>query len=55
MAVEAATVLSALKVYPSLDHLLFAGSGPSTRAEYTVPAPVAPELVADLAAWVAGR
>ncbi len=41
------------KVYPALDHLLFAGTGPSTPAEYTVPGQhVAPELVADLVAWI---
>ncbi len=40
------------RTYPSLDHLLFAGTGPSTPAEYTVPAHVAPQLVADVAAWI---
>jgi len=40
------------KEYPSLDHLLFAGTGQSTPAEYTVPSHVAGEVVSDLAAWV---
>jgi len=40
------------KEYPSLDHLLFAGTGPSTPAEYAVPSHVAGEVVSDLAAWV---
>ncbi len=40
------------KVYPNLDHLLFAGTGPSTPSEYTVPNHVAGEVVSDLAAWV---
>ncbi len=44
------------KVYPALDHLLFPGSGPSTPAEYAVPGQhVDPQLIADLAAWIAGR
>ena len=38
--------------YPALNHLLMAGAGPSRPAEYAVPGHVAPELVADLAAWV---
>ena len=43
------------RTYPALDHLLFAGSGPATPAEYATPGQhVAPELVADLAAWVKG-
>jgi len=41
--------------YPALNHLLMAGTGPSRPAEYAVPGHVAPELVADLAAWVRGR
>lgn len=43
------------EVYPTLDHLLFAGSGPSTPAEYTQPAHVAPQVVADLVAWIDGH
>ena len=40
--------------YPALDHLLLAGTGPSTPAEYATPGHVAPEVVADLAAWILG-
>jgi dienelactone hydrolase len=46
----------AFRVYPALDHLLFAGSGPSEPAEYMVPGQhVAAELVGDVAAWIASR
>jgi dienelactone hydrolase len=38
--------------YPALNHLMMAGSGPSTPAEYTEPGHVAEEVVADLAAWI---
>lgn len=41
-----------IREYPALNHLLMAGSGPSRPAEYAVPGHVAPELVADLAAWI---
>jgi hypothetical protein len=41
--------------YPALNHLLIAGTGPSRPDEYAVPGHVAPEVVADLAAWVLGR
>ena len=43
------------KEYPELDHLLLAGSGPSTPDEYGVPGHVAPQLVSDLAAWILGH
>jgi hypothetical protein len=43
-----------VREYPSLNHLLIAGAGSSRPAEYTQPGHVAPELVADLAAWVNG-
>ena len=43
-----------IREYPALDHLLLAGTGPSRPAEYAVPGHVAPELVADLAAWIKG-
>ncbi len=43
-----------VREYPSLNHLLLAGTGPSRPAEYAQPGHVAPELVADLAAWVLG-
>ena len=42
----------AIHEYPALNHLLMAGTGPSRPAEYAVPGHVAPELVADLAAWI---
>ncbi len=46
----------AFRTYPALDHLLFTGTGPSTPAEYTTPGQhVAPELVADLAAWISSH
>lgn len=41
-----------IREYPTLNHLLMQGNGPSRPAEYAVPGHVAPELVADLAAWV---
>ena len=41
-----------IREYPALNHLLMTGSGPSRPAEYAVPGHVAPELVADLAAWI---
>lgn len=43
-----------VREYSSLNHLLLAGTGPSRPAEYAQPGHVAPELVADLAAWVLG-
>jgi fermentation-respiration switch protein FrsA (DUF1100 family) len=42
------------QTYPALDHLLFAGSGPSTPDEYSRPAHVDGTLVRDLAAWLTG-
>ncbi len=41
-----------VRQYPSLNHLLMAGTGPSRPAEYAAPGHVAGEVVADLAAWV---
>jgi uncharacterized protein len=38
--------------YPSLDHLLFAGEGPSRPEDYLQPGHVAPEVVRDVAAWI---
>jgi hypothetical protein len=43
------------KVYPALNHLFVAGSGPSTPAEYLQAGHVAEEVVADIAAFVAGQ
>ncbi len=39
--------------YPALNHLLVAGQGKSSEAEYKKPGHVAPELVDDIAKWVA--
>jgi dienelactone hydrolase len=45
-----------LKLYPSLDHLLFPGVGASTPAEYLVPGlHVADDVVTDLVAWIVSR
>ncbi len=41
--------------YPPLDHLLFAGSGPPTPAEYTIPNHVSGQVVADVATWIEGH
>ncbi|WP_256296719.1 alpha/beta fold hydrolase [Haloarchaeobius salinus] len=41
--------------YPSLDHLLFAGSGTSSLAKYYEPNNVDVDVVADLDAWLAAR
>lgn len=40
------------KEYPSLDHLLFSGTGQPNPDEYMIPSHVAPEVVADLSAWI---
>lgn len=40
------------RTYPAMDHLLFDGTGPATSAEYSVPARVQSQIVADLAEWV---
>jgi dienelactone hydrolase len=40
--------------YPNLDHLLLAGTGPSTPAEYGVPGHVDEQVIADIASWVQG-
>ena len=42
-----------LRAYPGLNHLLVSGEGKSTPEEYENPAHVAPEVIADIAAWVA--
>lgn len=42
-----------LKLYPSLNHLLIAGSGPSSPVEYEKPAQhVSPEIIHDLSSWI---
>jgi hypothetical protein len=43
-----------IREYPALNHPLLARTGPSRPAEYGVPGHVAPEVIADLAAWAAG-
>jgi uncharacterized protein len=43
-----------LKIYPDLNHLFIAGSGPSLPAEYNKAGHVADEVVTDLAAWISG-
>ncbi|WP_063015483.1 alpha/beta hydrolase family protein [Nocardia nova] len=42
-----------IRVYESDDHMLFAGSGPSTPSDYEAPQHVDEAVVADIAAWVA--
>ena len=41
-----------LKLYPDLNHLFLAGSGPSTPAEYNKPGHVSEDAVSDIAAWI---
>lgn len=42
-----------LKLYPSLNHLLISGNGPSKPDEYFVEGQhVSPEIITDLAAWI---
>ncbi|MGH9781623.1 MAG: alpha/beta hydrolase [Candidatus Acidiferrales bacterium] len=41
-----------LKLYPALNHLLVAGTGPSSPEEYMEPGHVSGEVIGDLAAWV---
>ena len=41
-----------LKLYPALNHLMIAGEGPSTPAEYQVEGHVSQEVVSDIADWV---
>lgn len=41
-----------LKAYEGLDHLFRHGTGPSTPADYGRPAPVSPQVIDDLAAWI---
>lgn len=44
---------AALKLYPSLNHLLISGTGPSKPEEYFVAGQhVSPEIITDLAAWI---
>ncbi|NOT43263.1 MAG: alpha/beta fold hydrolase [Acidobacteria bacterium] len=41
--------------YPTLNHMFMSGSGASSPAEYRTPGHVDGAVVADIAAWVAGR
>ena len=41
-----------LKLYPALNHLLIAGTGASSPAEYAEPGHVSGEVIDDLAAWI---
>jgi len=42
-----------LHLYPALNHLFVAGSGPSTPAEYERPGHVDEQVIADIAKWIA--
>ena len=42
------------RLYPALNHLFIAGTGPGNPAEYSVPGQVAEEVVVDLATWIRG-
>lgn len=44
-----------IKRYPALNHLFFAGTGPSAPQEYLQPHPVAAEVIEDVAAWIKGH
>ena len=41
-----------LKLYPDLNHLFIAGTGPSTPQEYAKPGHADPAVVADIATWI---
>ena len=43
-----------LHSYPALNHLFVAGEGKSAEAEYRKPGHVAPEVVEQIAKWIAG-
>lgn len=43
----------ALKIYPALNHLFIAGTGPGSPQEYSTPGHVSEEVVRDIAAWIA--
>lgn len=44
-----------IKHYPALNHLFVAGSGRGNIAEYSKPAHVEPQVVADIANWIKAR
>ncbi|MNC60053.1 hypothetical protein D3C75_1099080 [compost metagenome] len=45
------------KLYPGLNHFMvnYDGAGAGTTAEYNVPGTAAPEVIADIAAWINGQ
>jgi uncharacterized protein len=43
-----------LKIYPALNHVFVAGTGPSTPAEYEQPGHVDAAVVDEIARWIAG-
>jgi hypothetical protein len=44
-----------IRVYPADNHLFFPGSGPSSPVEYEPAQHVDPEVVADMASWLAAH
>jgi fermentation-respiration switch protein FrsA (DUF1100 family) len=43
---------SVFKSFPSLNHLMVAGEGKGTEAEYRKPGHVAPEVIDEIAKWL---
>jgi dienelactone hydrolase len=52
-AALAGDVRATLRTYPELDHRLVAGEGPSSPAQYSVPAHVDARVVVDIVSWIA--
>ncbi len=50
-----AGVPATFHTYPKLNHLFMAGEGPGSPAEYRRPANVAPEVIDDIAKWIAAQ
>ncbi len=46
---------ASFKLYPSLNHLFIAGTGPSFPAEYSKAGHVSAAVILDLADWISGR
>lgn len=46
---------AAMRLYPALNHLFIAGSGPSTGAEYFQPSKVDESVAQDIARWIGQR
>jgi len=44
---------AAFREYPTLNHLMVAGEGKSTGEDYRIPGHIAPEVIDDIAKWVA--